>query len=75
MKYIFCYLLSIVLSASQLVWYMANTWCMVTVVSHHFATQAIYLKMMTKQPGMSGDLVESELDLTYKARYKVTTIL
>jgi len=34
-------------------------------------TQAVYLKMMTKQPGMSGDLVESELDLTYKARYKV----
>jgi len=26
---------------------------------------------MTKQPGMSGDIVESELDLTYKARYKV----
>lgn len=32
--------------------------------------EAVYLKMMTKQPGMSGDLVESELDLTYKARYK-----
>ena len=33
--------------------------------------QAVYLKMMTKQPGMSDDIVESELDLTYKARYKV----
>ena len=31
--------------------------------------------MMTKQPGMSGDIVESELDLTYKARYKVCVLI
>lgn len=27
--------------------------------------------MMTKKPGTSIDPVETELDLTYKARYKV----
>ena len=33
--------------------------------------EAMYIKLMTKQPGMSFDPVESELDLTYKLRYKV----
>uniref|UniRef100_A0A6G1SBY9 Glucose-6-phosphate 1-dehydrogenase n=1 Tax=Aceria tosichella TaxID=561515 RepID=A0A6G1SBY9_9ACAR len=32
--------------------------------------EAVYLKMMTKQPGMSFDLEETELDLTYKKRYR-----
>lgn len=31
--------------------------------------EAMYLKVMTKTPGMSFEPVESELDLTYKARY------
>lgn len=33
--------------------------------------EAMYTKLMTKQPGMLFDPVESELDLTYKIRYKV----
>ena len=33
--------------------------------------EAMYLKVMTKEPGMSFEPVESELDLTYKARYGV----
>ena len=33
--------------------------------------EAMYLKVMTKQPGMSFEPVESELDLTYKSRYGV----
>ena len=32
--------------------------------------QAMYAKVMMKQPGMSFEPMESELDLTYKARYK-----
>lgn len=32
--------------------------------------EAVYVKMMTKQPGMSFDLEETELDLTYNKRYK-----
>lgn len=32
--------------------------------------EAVYLKMMTKQPGMSFHLEETELDLTYNKRYK-----
>lgn len=32
--------------------------------------EAVYLKMMTKQPGMSFELEETELDLTYKKRYR-----
>lgn len=32
--------------------------------------EAIYCKMMTKRPGMHFDPVETELDLTYKARYE-----
>lgn len=34
--------------------------------------EAMYVKLMTKQPGMAFDPVESELDLTYKLRYKVS---
>lgn len=33
--------------------------------------EAVYIKMMTKTPGMTFDLEETELDLTYKSRYKV----
>lgn len=32
--------------------------------------EAVYIKMMTKQPGRSFDLEETELDLTYNKRYK-----
>jgi len=31
--------------------------------------EAVYLKTMTKTPGLSSDLIQSELDLTYKARF------
>lgn len=34
--------------------------------------EAIYVKMVTKTPGMSFDMEETELDLTYGARYKVS---
>lgn len=33
--------------------------------------EAIYLKMMTKRPGIYFSPEETELDLTYKSRYKV----
>ena len=36
----------------------------------HTRPQAMYAKVMLKQPGMSFQPVESELDLTYKTRYK-----
>ena len=36
--------------------------------------EAMYVKMMTKQPGMAFDPVESELDLTYKTRYKASAL-
>lgn len=32
--------------------------------------EAVYVKMMTKTPGMSFDMEETELDLTYSNRYK-----
>lgn len=35
--------------------------------------EAVYLKMMTKQPGMSFQLEETELDLTYNKRYRVSS--
>ena len=54
-----------------ILWWLTHGYCCYPP----FLLQAVYLKMMTKQPGMSGDLVESELDLTYKARYKVLTIV
>ena len=34
-------------------------------------SEAIYMKMMAKTPGMSIQCEESELDLTYGSRYKV----
>ena len=33
--------------------------------------EAVYIKMMTKKPGMTFDMEETELDLTYGAIYKV----
>lgn len=33
--------------------------------------EAVYTKMMTKRPGMGFELEETELDLTYNARYQV----
>lgn len=32
--------------------------------------EAVYVKLMTKRPGMTFDMEETELDLTYGARYK-----
>lgn len=37
--------------------------------------EAIYLKMLTKRPGVYFSPEETELDLTYKSRYKVRSIL
>lgn len=33
--------------------------------------EALYIKMMTKSPGITFDMEETELDLTYGNRYKV----
>jgi glucose-6-phosphate 1-dehydrogenase len=33
--------------------------------------EAVYVKFMTKKPGMTFNLEETELDLTYTSRYKV----
>jgi glucose-6-phosphate 1-dehydrogenase len=33
--------------------------------------EAVYAKVMTKTPGISFQIEETELDLTYKHRYKV----
>ncbi len=33
--------------------------------------EAMYLKLMTKEPGMSFEPMESELDMTYKSRFGV----
>ena len=33
--------------------------------------EAVYCKMMTKTPGMHADPVETEMDLSYRTRYKV----
>lgn len=33
--------------------------------------EALYVKLMTKTPGIKVDPVETELDLSYKTRYKV----
>lgn len=33
--------------------------------------EAVYLKMMTKTPGITFDMEETEMDLTYGNRYKV----
>lgn len=32
--------------------------------------EAVYIKMMTKRPGIGFDMEETELDLTYNNRYK-----
>ena len=37
----------------------------------HFVRQAVYVKLMIKEAGMSFEPSESELDLTYSERYKV----
>lgn len=34
--------------------------------------EALYIKMMTKSPGITFDMEETELDLTYGCRYKVS---
>lgn len=34
--------------------------------------EALYVKMMTKSPGITFDLEETELDFTYNNRYKVS---
>lgn len=36
--------------------------------------EAVYLKMMTKKPGMGFGVEETELDLSYSSRYKVCII-
>jgi glucose-6-phosphate 1-dehydrogenase len=36
--------------------------------------EAVYMKIMTKKPGMNFSPEETELDLTYKHRYEVTLI-
>lgn len=33
--------------------------------------EALYIKMMTKSPGITFDMEETELDLTYGSRYRV----
>ncbi len=37
--------------------------------------EAVYMKMMTKEPGMNFRCDESELDLTYSSRYKVCCLM
>lgn len=34
--------------------------------------EALYIKMMTKSPGITFDMEETELDLTYGSRYKAS---
>lgn len=36
--------------------------------------EALYLKLMSKSPGMKFDLVETELDLTYSMRYREANV-
>lgn len=36
--------------------------------------EALYIKMMTKSPGITFDMEETELDLTYGNRYKVNNM-
>lgn len=33
--------------------------------------EAVYIKLMTKTPGMNFEMEETELDLSYNSRYKV----
>lgn len=37
--------------------------------------EAVYIKFMSKTPGMSFDMEETELDLSYGSRYKVHLLL
>lgn len=37
--------------------------------------EAMYMKTMTKEPGMSFEPLESELDLTYKSRFGVSGLV
>jgi len=37
--------------------------------------EAMYTKIMTKSPGISFTLEETELDLTYKHRYKASMLI
>ena len=45
------------------------------LIFYLFFFQAIYVKMMIKEAGMSFEPHESELDLTYSERYKVVKTL
>lgn len=36
--------------------------------------EAIYMKFLSKKPGLSSDLEQSELDLTYKQRFDITEL-
>lgn len=36
--------------------------------------EAVYVKMMTKRPGIGFEMEETELDLTYNSRYKVSQL-
>jgi len=36
--------------------------------------ESIYLKLFTKSPGLSEEIVQSELDLSYKSRFKLTSL-
>ena len=40
----------------------------------HPKIQAIYVKLMTKVPGISGELVQTELDLSYHTRFSKGTL-
>ena len=35
--------------------------------------EALYIKMMTKSPGITFEMEETELDLTYGSRYKASS--
>lgn len=37
--------------------------------------EALYIKMMTKSPGITFDMEETELDFTYGSRYKVSNLV
>lgn len=37
--------------------------------------EALYIKMMTKSPGITFDMEETELDFTYGSRYKVSNFI
>lgn len=37
--------------------------------------EALYIKMMTKSPGITFDMEETELDFTYGSRYKVSNFV